>query len=478
MKKEIKVPAVGESISEATVAEWSKRSGDYVEQNEILLVLETDKASVEVVAEHSGQLTVSVQEGETVEIGAVLGLIDMKAKTPKSLGPPSPPIISKESSFADDATTVLPLEKLPKLVDVVPDVAPMKPSEMISASSSTLSSEPSPLSSSSMLSPAVRKIVAEKGLQPKSLVGSGKGGRLTKADVLSASAIPSSSSAAATQDARGRTSTEEATFTGEQDFTEESSTMRQMSADTSVPPLPQVNRSAVGESIRKEKMTALRKTIALRLVEAQQTAAILTTFNEVDMTATQELRRKYKENFKEKYGMSFGFMGIFVKAAIAALKEFPRVNAHIEGDEIIYKNFVNMGIAVSTDKGLLVPVIRHVDQLSLSEIELSIRHYALKAREGKISINDLKGGTFTISNGGVFGSLMSTPILNPPQSGILGLHKVENRPVAVEGKVAIRPMMYVALSYDHRIIDGRESVGFLVKVKEGVEDPSRLLLDV
>ena len=248
-------------------------------------------------------------------------------------------------------------------------------------------------------------------------------------------------------------------------------------APTTLPLLPKVQSQPL-DNVRREMMSPLRKTIATRLVKAQHTAAILTTFNEIDMSAVMELRRKYKESFKEKYEISLGFMGLFIKATVAALKEYPRVNASIEEDHIVYKNFINMGIAVSTDKGLIVPVIKQVDQLSLSDIELSIRHYALKARQGKISIDDLSDGSFTISNGGVFGSLMSTPILNPPQSGILGLHKIQERPMVIQGEVVIRPMMYVALSYDHRIIDGKESVGFLVKIKEGMEDPSRLLLDI
>lgn len=225
-------------------------------------------------------------------------------------------------------------------------------------------------------------------------------------------------------------------------------------------------------------MSKLRQTIARRLVEAQQTAAILTTFNEIDMSAVMDLRARYKDSFKEKYGVSLGFMGFFVKAAVEALKAFPQVNSEIDGTDILFKDYINMGIAVSTEKGLLVPVIRDADQLSVAEIELAIRHYAMKARDGKITLDDLADGTFTISNGGVFGSLMSTPILNPPQSGILGLHKIEERPIAVEGQVVVRPMMYVALSYDHRIVDGRESVSFLVKIKEGLEDPSRLLLEI
>ena len=375
MKQDIKIPAVGESITEATIAVWNKNSGDYIHRDEAILTLETDKASVDVVAEHSGELSIQVKQGETVEVGAVIGSIDTSIKEAPPLQKKAPP-----------------------------------------------------------LSPAVRKIVSEKKLDPN-LQGAGKGGRLTKAEALAATPPPTPSLH------------------------------------------PQTTQSTKMET-RREPMSPLRKTIAKRLVQAQQTAAILTTFNEIDMTQVIELRKKYKESFKEKYGVSLGFMGLFIKATVTALKTYPRVNASIQEDQIILKNFVNMGIAVSTDKGLLVPVIRQADQLSVSDIELSIHHYASKARNNTISIDDLSDGSFTISNGGVFGSLMSTPILNPPQSGILGLHKIEERPIAIQSQVVIRPMMYVALSYDHRIIDGKESVGFLVKIKEGIEDPSRLLLDI
>ncbi len=407
MKAEIKVPAVGESVTEATVAEWNKQSGDYVQRDEVLLSLETDKASVEIVAEHAGALEISVEEGDVVGIGTILGKIDTEAAAPAA---------SSDSNTASSPT-------------------PMAAATPTSGKDA-----------SEHLSPAVRKIMAEKNLSPSQVSGSGKDQRITKADALGASAPAQQSS----------------TPTPEK---------------TAAPGLPQINSNIEAE-VTRTKMSTLRKTIAKRLVEAQQTAAILTTFNEIDMTAAKALRAKYKESFKERHGINLGFMGLFVKATCAALKEYPLVNGSIEGNEFITRNFVNMGIAVSTPKGLMVPVIKHADKMSLAEIELSIRHYAIKARDGKISIDDLSGGSFTISNGGVFGSLMSTPILNPPQSGILGLHKIEDRPMAVNGQVVVRPMMYVALSYDHRIIDGKQSVGFLVKIKEGLEDPARLLLDV
>jgi 2-oxoglutarate dehydrogenase E2 component (dihydrolipoamide succinyltransferase) len=296
------------------------------------------------------------------------------------------------------------------------------------------------------LSPAVRKMVTENNVDPSSIPGSGKGGRITKGDVIENLARPSAAPTTPTK---------------------------------SAPTAPRFEPRTSGvQEERREPMTQLRKTIAKRLVEAQKTAAILTTFNEIDMTAAMALRKKYGEKFEKSHGLKLGFMGLFAKAAIEALKAYPRVNASIDGDDVVYKNFVNLGIAVSTERGLLVPVIRDADQLSLSEIEKGIAHFAGKARDNKISVDDLSGGTFTISNGGVFGSLMSTPILNPPQSGILGLHKIQERPIVVDGQIVARPMMYVALSYDHRIVDGKESVSFLVRIKECMEDPSRILLEL
>lgn len=413
MNVDIKVPAVGESITEATIAEWTKKDGDIVERDEVLLSLETDKASVEVVAEQAGQLKIKVGEGETVQIGAVVGSID----TDKA-GEAKAPAAEK------------------------PTAAPTQTGTPAQAATGANGAH------SEHLSPAPRRVIEQHGLDPKQIQGTGKGGRITKGDALQA--VES-----------GGTLTPRPT---------------QAPAAPPTSSLPQRKISQGGE--RREKMTTLRKRIAQRLVEAQQTAALLTTFNEIDMSAVMALRAKYKDDFKNKYGISLGFMGFFVKAAVEALKAFPRVNAYIEGDEMVFHDYYNIGIAVGTEKGLIVPVIKNAEQLSLAEIEMSIRHYAGKARDGKISVDDLSGGTFTISNGGVYGSLMSTPILNPPQSGILGMHKIEERPIAQNGEVVIRPMMYVALSYDHRIIDGAESVSFLVKIKEGIEDPARLLIEV
>ncbi len=417
MKAEIKVPAVGESITEATIAEWVKKNGEYVNRDDVLLVLETDKASVEVVAESAGVLTTQAEEGDTVQIGAIVGSIDTStAKT----SAPSP------SSSSQSPT-------------------PAKSQQSTSEETPPTSAHPE---LQKHLSPATKKIVEENQLRPENIEGTGRGGRITKQDALAA--------------------------------IESSPTPTKQAESSSIPPrpAPSLGASASQNKILREPMTRLRQTIAKRLVEAQHTAAILTTFNEIDMSSAMALRKKYNEAFEKKHGVKLGFMGLFVKASIEALKAFPKVNASIEGTDIIYKNFNNIGIAVGTEKGLIVPIIKDAQALSIAEVELTIKHYANKAREGKISIEDLSDGTFTISNGGVYGSLMSTPILNPPQSGILGLHKIEERPVALNGQVVIRPMMYVALSYDHRIIDGSESVQFLVKIKECMEDPARMLLEI
>ncbi len=416
MKVEIKVPAVGESITEATISEWQKKSGDFLQRDEVLLVLETDKASVEVVAENEGVLEIKEQEGATVNVGAVVGMIDTSAQAETST----------KSSEASKPSTPPPSPTAPP-----PPTTPPP-----SAKGSQARED---------LSPAVRRIVAEHDLKPQDIPGTGKDGRITKEDALKALEKKGPISAA---------------------------------PPAANPPPTTAKAPSPGGGERREPMSNIRKRIAQRLVEAQHTAAILTTFNEVDMSRIMELRATYKDAFKEKYGINLGFMGFFVKAAIEALKAYPKVNARIDGSDIVYHDHYNIGIAVGTEKGLLVPVIRNAHEMSLAEVELAIRGYAVKARDGKITVDDLSGGTFTISNGGVYGSLMSTPILNPPQSGILGMHKIEERPRAIEGEVVIRPMMYLALSYDHRIIDGSESVTFLVRIKECLEDPARILLDI
>ncbi|MFN3453378.1 MAG: 2-oxoglutarate dehydrogenase complex dihydrolipoyllysine-residue succinyltransferase [Pseudobdellovibrio sp.] len=420
MKLDVKVPAVGESITEAIIGSWTKKSGEFVKMNEVIMLLETDKASVEVVAEKDGVLTIGTQAGETVAIGATVGSIDTDGKpTAQATTATNPPPTSSNSS-----TTSQP--------------------------AASAGGRPTHPDLQAHQSPAVQRVVNEKGLDPSTVQGTGLGGRLTKGDVLNATPQAATTPAApATPQAKAP-----------------------------APTTPAVRGPSKQGDIKRVPMTNIRKKIAERLVNAQHNAAILTTFNEIDMSKLMELRTKYKDKFKDKYGVNLGFNGIFVKAAIEALKALPAVNAWIDGTEIEYHNYYNIGIAVSTDRGLMVPVIKDADNLSVAGVELAIRDLALKGRDGKITPDDLTGGTFSITNGGVFGSLLSTPILNAPQSAILGLHKIEDRPVAINGKVEIRPMMYVALSYDHRIIDGKEAVTFLVKIKEGVEDPERLLLEI
>lgn len=435
MKKEIKVPAVGESITEGTIAQWTKKSGEFVKRDEVVMVLETDKASVEVVAEADGVLTTKAKSGDVVKVGSIVGEIDTDAKPSASASAPAGASASPAPAPAASAN----------------GNGSAKPSAPPAAAST--------VSKTDTMAPSVRRIVTENRLNPESIAGTGKGGRLTKADVLGASAGGGASAAPAPASASLPATTR---------------------GPSNVTPISTLKmpKTSLGEEVVREPMTTIRKRIAERLVQAQHTAAILTTFNEIDMSQCMALRAKYKESFEKKYGIGLGFMGFFVKAVIEALKAYPRVNAFIEGNDVVYHNYQNIGVAVGTEKGLMVPVLKHAEHMSLAEIEMAIKGFAMKARDGKISVDDLSGGTFTISNGGVYGSLMSTPILNPPQSGILGMHKIEQRPVAVDGQVVIRPMMYVALSYDHRIIDGAESVSFLVRVKECIEDPTRLLLEI
>jgi 2-oxoglutarate dehydrogenase E2 component (dihydrolipoamide succinyltransferase) len=402
MTVEIKVPPLGESVSEATIANWCKSEGDYVEQDEMLVELETDKVTLEVNAPSAGVLKeVKSAEGDTVEVGAIIGSIDESAKKSESGS-------KKDDSKKDESSK-----------------KESKDSEKKSDSSSDSNK------SSGVLSPAAQKIATENDLNLSS--GSGKDGRVTKGDAL------------------------KAVSTG---------------GVGGVSPAPE------GPREERVKMTKLRQKIAQRLKDSQNTAAILTTFNEVDMTNVMALRSKYKDDFLKKNDVKLGFMSFFAKAAIKALKDIPAVNAEIQGNEIVYKNHYDISIAVGTPQGLVVPVVRDADRLSFAGVEQEIVNLGKKARDGKLTMEDMTGGTFTISNGGVYGSLLSTPIINPPQTGILGLHKIQERPMAVNGEVKIRPMMYIALSYDHRIIDGGEAVTFLVKIKEAIEDPRRLLLDI
>ena len=411
MTVEIKVPAMGESVTEATVYKWFKKEGDSVTRDEPLLELETDKVTVEVPSPSDGSLlSISVQEGDTVQVGALLGSIAEGAKGVASAAKAAPSAAPKPTPKAETQKAAVPSPK------------PTAPAPM----------------------PSARRIAEESGIDTATVPGTGRDGRVTKGDMLEA------------LEARAA----------------ERSAVRPAPAPVHAGPRP---RAAQEERVA---MSRLRKTIALRLKESQNTAAQLTTFNEVDMSHVMALRAEYKDSFEKKHGVRLGFMGFFVKACIAALKDLPNVNAEMEGDDIVYKNYYDMGVAVSTERGLVVPVVRDADLLSLAGIEAKIHDYGLRARDNKLKLEELQGGTFTITNGGVFGSLMSTPILNSPQSGILGMHKIQPRPVAIDDKVEIRPMMYLALSYAHRLVDGREAVTFLVRVKENLEDPQRLLLDI
>lgn len=432
MKYEVKVPAVGESITEATIGQWVKKNGEAIKRNDVLMLLETDKASVEVVSEQDGVLFINVEQGKTVPIGTVVATIDTEAKPTVGSAPAATPSAPAPAKSNGGASTPSPAPAAASSGQAHPDLK-------------------------GHLSPAVQKMVNEKGIDPSTIAGTGKGGRLTKEDVMNAAP------GAAPAPASGPSAS--------------SGAMQTVSAPQ-VAKAPAVTRAPGQRSQQRVPMTNIRKKIAERLVQSQQATATLTTFNEIDMSKVMELRARYKDKFKEKYGVSLGFMGFFVRAAVEALRAVPAVNGFIEGTDIIYNNYCNVGVAVGTDRGLIVPVIKDADLMSIAQVETAIRDFALKARDGKITVDDLTGGTFTISNGGVYGSLMSTPILNPPQSGILGMHKIEDRPMVVNGKIEIRPMMYVALSYDHRIIDGKEAVTFLVKIKEGVEDPDRLLLEI
>ncbi|OCC22807.1 dihydrolipoamide succinyltransferase [Croceicoccus estronivorus] len=411
MSIEVKVPTLGESVTEATVGEWLKQPGEAVKADEPIVSLETDKVAVEVPAPSDGVLAEQVVAvGDTVEVGAVIALLNEGGAGATATPAPS----AKES----------------------PAPAPAAAKEAAHDASQTLS-------------PAVRRAVLEHGVDPSTIKGTGKDGRLTKEDVLAA---------AKSKDAGSR--------------------------DSGSAPSPAASDAAAapavggGRNVERVKMTRLRQTIAKRLKSAQDTAALLTTFNDVDMSAVIEARNKYKDLFAKKHDVRLGFMGFFAKAACLALKDVPAVNAQIDGDEILYHDFVDISVAVSAPNGLVVPVVRDCDKLSFAGIEKAIADYGKKAKDGTLTMDDMKGGTFTISNGGVFGSLMSTPIINPPQSAVLGLHRIEDRPVVVDGEIVIRPMMYIALSYDHRLIDGREAVTALKIIKEAIEDPTRLLIDL
>jgi len=420
---DIRVPTLGESVTEATIGKWFKKPGDPVAVDEPLVELETDKVTIEVPAPAAGVLgDIAAKDGETVAVGALLGQI-------------------KESEGAPSKTTPAPLGRPDQKTDTT---APINAAEEEPRPRPETGSKPA---DDARVAPSVRRLAAETGVDASTVPGSGKDGRVTKGDMMAAIERAAAAPTPVAQPAAAM----------------------------------QVRAPSPADDASREervKMTRLRQTIARRLKEAQNTAAMLTTFNEVDMTNVMALRERLKEDFEKKHGARLGFMSFFVKACIAGLKELPSVNAEVEGDDLVYKNYYDIGVAVGTPQGLVVPVLRDADTLSFGEVEKGIGELGRKARDGKLSIADLTGGTFTISNGGVYGSLMSTPILNPPQSAILGMHKIQQRPIVMGGEVKVRPMMYLAVSYDHRIIDGREAVLFLVRVKECIEDPERLLLGV
>ncbi len=422
MALEIKVPSVGESVKEAVLAQWFKTDGDRVRKDEPLFVIETDKVTLEVVAPADGTLRIMAAEGETVAIGAVVATIDAAA----------------------GSAAKAPEAKKPERLEAPGDVKPGQPEAPESPAPASGGREtgtrpgeaaPAPPGTGRILSPAVRRLVAERGLDAQGIPASGPGGRLTKMDVLlyleQAGAAP-----------------------------------------------PAAAREAVREGVRRKPMSPIRRRIAARLLEARQNTAMLTTFNEIDMSHAMALRSRYKDAFKKRHGVGLGYMSFFIKACVPALGEFPAINAFIDGEDIVYHDYCHIGVAVGSGRGLVVPVIRHAEALGFAELERAIVDFVSKVEENRLELADLEGGTFTVTNGGVFGSLLSTPILNTPQSGILGMHKIEKRPVVVDDAIVVRPMMYVALSYDHRIVDGREAVTCLLRIKELVENPERMMMEV
>jgi 2-oxoglutarate dehydrogenase E2 component (dihydrolipoamide succinyltransferase) len=452
---EIKVPSVGESVTEALLAQWFKKDGDSVKRDEPIFVIETDKVTLEVVAEADGLLSIKVPEGETVAIGAVVGTLDTAAVSKAAAEPARP---KDEKAQETEPQLAKPAE--PKEAEALPGTPPQEP---VAAVSRPASPEPesAPLQTGERfqadqpLAPSVRRLVVEKNLDPAQITGTGPRGRLTKGDVVlflesgratTSAAIPNQTTDAAAKDT---------------------------SSGTPAAPAP-----PDAEPVIKKPMSPLRQRIAARLLEAKQNTAMLTTFNEIDMTQVMAMRKQYKEAFKQKYQINLGMMSFFIKASVEALKEISRINAFIDGKNVVEHHYYHIGVAVGSERGLVVPVIRHADKLSFAGLEQAIVDYVKKINENRLELSDLEGGTFTISNGGVYGSLLSTPILNIPQSAILGMHKIEKRPVVIDDEIVIRPMMYVALSYDHRIVDGREAVTFLKRIKECVENPERIMMEI
>ena len=425
MPIDIKIPSVGESIQEAVLAEWFKKDGDTVQKDEAMLVIETDKVTLEVVAEAGGVLKILIKEGETVAIGAVVGQIETAGVTAKAAVPEPAPAPSKPPEKKADVPEKEPPRPVPEPMGK--ETPPLK---------STMDDIP--------LSPSVRRLVAEKGLDVSKISGTGPGNRISKGDVLL--------------------------------YLEEAPAG--IPEKVAAPVCEESLVDQVSEEVKRVKISPIRKRIAERLLESKQNTAMLTTFNEIDMHQAMAMRTRYKEAFKKKHDVSLGFMSFFIKACVEALKEIPEINAFVDGSDFVYHSYQHIGVAIGSDRGLVVPVIRHAERLSFAGIERAIIEYVGKIKENKLELADLEGGTFTVSNGGVYGSLLSTPILNTPQSGILGMHKIEKRPVVMDDEIVVRPMMYVALSYDHRIVDGKGAVTFLKRVKEFVENPERIVLEV
>jgi 2-oxoglutarate dehydrogenase E2 component (dihydrolipoamide succinyltransferase) len=441
MEIEIKIPHVGESVQEAVLVEWYKKDGDRVQKDDPLFVVETDKVTLEIVAEASGVLKIRVSQGETVAIGTVVGIIETQGE-PAYASKPAPP--------KEEETLQVPPENMeekapPKAEEKMPRVPPEETQEPapVELSGEKAAAALERTGAGQIIPPSVRRLVAEKNIDVTAVTGTGPGNRITKGDVLLY--------------------------------------LEQASAGGQVPePGPPEIRKPVPpkEETSRKPMSPIRRRTATRLVEAKQSTAMLTTFNEIDMTRAMDIRTRFKEIFREKHGVSLGFMSFFIKACVEGLKEFPEINAFIDGKEIVYHHYHHVGVAIGTGRGLVVPVIRNAENLSFAQLEQAIVDFVDKIKNNRLELADLGGGTFTISNGGVFGSLLSTPILNMPQSGILGMHKIEKRPVVVDNDIQIRPMMYVALSYDHRIVDGREAVTFLVRVKENIENPERIMMEI
>ncbi len=436
MKMDVKIPEVGESVREAVLAQWYKKEGELVRKEDVLFLIETDKVTLEVSAQADGVLHILVGEGETVTVGTLVATLDTDAEVTEK---------REEPTRAPERETVREMPRREETTITPPEERSARTEREAAAAGARMAGP-------DLLSPSVRRMIAEKGLDVSQIRGTGPGGRISKGDVI--------------------------TYM-EKEAGREKPRPAPVSPSPATEPVREAPAgSAPEESVTRKPMSPIRQRIAERLLQARQSTAMLTTFNEVDMSLLQEFRRLYKDAFRDRYGVSLGMMSFFIKASVTALKEYPEVNAFIEGKDIVHHHYYHIGVAVGAERGLVVPVIRHADRLGFAEVERAIVDYVKKIRENRLEIADLEGGTFTISNGGVYGSLLSTPILNAPQSGILGMHKIEDRPVVVDGQVVARPMMYVAFSYDHRIIDGREAVGFLKRIKECVENPERIMLEI